>query len=68
MPLYTYRCPSGHSQEKLKGISDRHKSEACPECGQYAEFIPSLPGSIKFAVPGVKGHYTTNADGSGTRC
>jgi hypothetical protein len=67
MPLYTYRCPKGHTTEDLRREAQRNEPMVC-ECGEDAFPAISLPGSIKFGVPGVKGHFTKNADGSGTRC
>ena len=68
MPLYNYRCREGHITEDLRKYDKRNAPMVCGECGGNAFATPSTPGSIKFGVPGVKGHFTKNADGSGTRC
>lgn len=68
MPLYIHRCTNGHEHEVLQKVDQRDLPEVCPECGCMSRMIPATAGSIKFGVPGVKGHYTTQADGGGTRC
>ena len=68
MPLYDFRCTKcGETQEVLLKVTQRDQEGTC-HCGGTLKRLPSLPARAKFAVPGVKGHYTTNADGSGTRC
>jgi putative FmdB family regulatory protein len=51
MPLYDYRCPSGHSFEKLVGpMTDA--PQPCPHCGQPAPQVPSVPGKFQWGAGG----------------
>jgi len=47
MPLYEFRCPSGHDFEKFyRSISSAPSEEKCPECGQIAARLISTAGLI----------------------
>jgi putative FmdB family regulatory protein len=47
MPLYEFRCPSGHDFEKFyRSISSAPSEEKCPECGQLAGRLISTAGLI----------------------
>ncbi|HEX6574012.1 MAG TPA: FmdB family zinc ribbon protein [Gemmatimonadaceae bacterium] len=47
MPLYEFRCPSGHNFEKFyRSISSAPSEEKCPECGQLAGRLISPAGLI----------------------
>ena len=36
MPLYCYRCPQGHEEERLEPMT-APESHPCPECGATQE-------------------------------
>jgi len=38
MPIYSYKCPSGHEHEDLKKVGERATNE-CPTCGVTAELV-----------------------------
>lgn len=57
MPLYLYRCHNGHVQEELRKTDDREHLGGCRECGWASRPIMA-PSRARFAIPGVKGHYT----------
>jgi putative FmdB family regulatory protein len=45
MPLYEFRCPSGHDFEKFyRSISSAPSEEKCPECGELAARVMSVAG------------------------
>ena len=47
MPLYEFRCPSGHNFEKFyRSISSAPSEEKCPECGEMAGRLISPAGLI----------------------
>ena len=47
MPLYEFRCPSGHDFEKFyRSISAAHSEEKCPECGAMAHRVMSAAGLV----------------------
>jgi len=47
MPLYEFRCPSGHDFEKFyRSISSAPSEEKCPECGQVAVRLMSAAGLV----------------------
>ena len=47
MPLYEFRCPSGHNFEKFyRSIGSAASQENCPECGAMAERLISTAGLI----------------------
>jgi putative FmdB family regulatory protein len=47
MPLYEFRCPSGHDFEKFyRSISSAPPEEKCPECGQVAVRRISAAGLV----------------------
>jgi len=57
MPLYEFRCPSGHDFEKFyRSISSAPSEETCPECGQLSARVMSAAG---FAFKG-SGFYITD--------
>lgn len=41
MPLYCYRCPQGHEEERLEPMT-APESHRCPECGEEAQRTVSL--------------------------
>ena len=45
MPFYEYECPDEHKHERLKPISQSSDDALCPECGQVAVRIMSVPAS-----------------------
>ena len=47
MPLYEFRCPSGHDFEKFyRSISSAPSEEKCPECGQTGVRLMSAAGLV----------------------
>jgi putative FmdB family regulatory protein len=57
MPLYEFRCPSGHDFEKFyRSIGSAPSVEKCPECGQLSARVMSAAG---FAFKG-SGFYITD--------
>ena len=47
MPLYEFRCPSGHDFEKFyRSISSAPSEEECPECGAMAHRLISAAGLV----------------------
>ena len=47
MPLYEFRCPSGHDFEKFyRSIGTAPSEEFCPECGQIAARLMSAAGLV----------------------
>ncbi len=47
MPLYEFRCPSGHDFEKFyRSIGTASVAEACPECGVVATRLMSTAGLV----------------------
>jgi putative FmdB family regulatory protein len=47
MPLYEFRCPSGHDFEKFyRSIGSAPSEEKCPECGQVAARLMSPAGLV----------------------
>ena len=47
MPLYEFRCPSGHDFEKFyRSIGSAPSEEKCPECGQTAVRLMSAAGLV----------------------
>jgi len=45
MPVYEYRCPEGHRSEKFAPMRDCEKPIKCPQCGEVAVRIISLPNT-----------------------
>ena len=43
MPLYEYRCPNGHTHQRLRKITEREKPAACISCDEEATPILSTP-------------------------
>lgn len=41
MPIYEYRCPNGHVDEKLETITSDKTEDVCSECGEKSEKIVS---------------------------
>jgi len=62
-PLYIYTCTEcGREVEELRPMASRNVLADCPECGHgKAEPRMATPGAVRFAVPGVRGHYTREA-------
>ena len=50
MPLYDYRCPSGHVFEGYASMRDSDRDAACPRCGAVA-------GKVFLSAPRVVGDY-----------
>lgn len=47
MPLYEFRCPSGHDFEKFyRSIGGAPAEEKCPECGVVAARLMSTAGLV----------------------
>jgi putative FmdB family regulatory protein len=47
MPLYEFRCPSGHAFEKFyRSIGSAPSTETCPECAQVAARRMSAAGLV----------------------
>ena len=59
MPVYEYRCPSGHMTDAYRTIDERSRPEPCATCGVGAEKCISRPA---FAIPDIGG-YTSIIDG-----
>jgi putative FmdB family regulatory protein len=50
MPLYEYRCKNNHEFERV--ILGESPSVLCPECGELAEKLMSMPAFFKFKGEG----------------
>ena len=37
MPLYEYRCPNGHTVERIRSYVERDDPSPCPSCDTYGE-------------------------------
>jgi putative FmdB family regulatory protein len=61
VPVYEYRCGSGHRYEKTEGF-DAPREQICPVCGTNARRQISLPAVI-FKGPGF--YSTDNRSSSG---
>lgn len=47
MPLYEFRCPSGHAFEKFyRSIGSAPSEENCPECGKAGVRLMSAAGLV----------------------
>ena len=47
MPLYEFRCPTGHDFEKFyRSINAAPSEEKCPECGLLAGRVMSAAGLV----------------------
>lgn len=44
MPIYQYKCLSGHEVEETRGINDPQKIICCPICGDAIKRVYSPPG------------------------
>ena len=74
MPIYDYRCPSGHIHEHRCRIADRPAELPCPDCGASSKqaiiAAPALPTTIVVDYPGSKKHKAgyrhTHGDYKGT--
>lgn len=62
MPVYEYRCSSGHGYEKTEGF-DAPTVQSCPDCGAEARRQLSLPAVIFKG----SGFYSTDNRRSGGR-
>lgn len=51
MPIYEYRCSSGHELEVYQRISDDPVT-VCPTCGAKLERLISVPGGFDLRGPG----------------
>lgn len=65
MPTYEYRCPEGHSFDKLQKMSEKPRA-ACPVCGKPA--TRRISGGAGLVFKGT-GFYITDygKDGKGPR-
>jgi putative FmdB family regulatory protein len=65
MPTYEYRCPNGHTFEKLQKMTEKPKAK-CPTCGKVAERMISGGAGLVFKGTGF---YITDygKDGKGPR-
>ena len=49
MPQYVFYCrTNGHNFTAIKKVDERDEEMKCPECGEIAERIVSLPAPPKF--------------------
>jgi len=58
MPIYTYRCPEGHTWDEVRTIEGSEASEEpCPECtrAQSGQAIPAH--GKKVPATGVSAHF-----------
>lgn len=62
MPIYVYRCPSGHTIELLQPL-DAPAPDSCDECGQGPLEKVLAPPLIKFHG---SGFYSTDYGRAGT--
>ena len=46
MPLYDFKCPSGHVSTQRSPAAERDKERTCPVCGLSAKRIFSPPTAI----------------------
>ncbi|MFC0674164.1 FmdB family zinc ribbon protein [Brachybacterium hainanense] len=44
MPLYEFRCESGHVRERALSMHSEERSIVCPECGGESSRLISAPG------------------------
>ena len=50
MPVYEYRCQSGHEFELRRGMSDIDSPAACPQCGKNGKRMTSVFASQNTGV------------------
>lgn len=46
MPIYTYRCAEGHTQEEFRLMKDFKHDAVCGRCGQRGVLILSVPNLV----------------------
>ncbi|RMD20047.1 FmdB family zinc ribbon protein [Corynebacterium gottingense] len=48
MPFYEFRCPTGHTTERLLPMSSQSRTTDCKDCGEEATRVISAPavGSV----------------------
>jgi len=63
MPTYHYRCPNGHSWDKLQKMTDRRRVR-CPQCGKLGE--RQITGGAGLVFKG-SGFYITDYGKSGRK-
>lgn len=52
MPTYEYRCPAGHTFEKLFQTMNASRHAKCPTCGKRAERLISGGAGLVFKGSG----------------
>lgn len=50
MPVYEYRCQSGHEFELRRGMSEFDSPASCPECGENGKRMASVFASQNSGV------------------
>lgn len=43
MPVYAYKCPSGHCFDVVKKLAQLDREEPCPDCGEVSSRQVVLP-------------------------
>jgi len=43
MPNYDYRCPNGHTFDKIRPMGTQRDAIKCPECGLPGKLLPAAP-------------------------
>ena len=51
MPVYTFKCPTGHTSDQLHPMAEKPVFVNCPTCGKPSRSIPS-PAPVHFKGSG----------------
>lgn len=58
MPMYDFRCPDCGEFEALVPISELDQGQSCPDCGQAARRLVSVPRLAVLSAAASKAHET----------